>query len=277
MTTLRLQIAYDGSAYHGWQVQSRHRSIEGELTLAASRILNLDEPVKVQGASRTDAGVHAEGQVAHLRHEMPRTRWDFCRGLNGLTDDDICVMRVEEASDDFHARHSARGKIYRYQIWNHRFVNPFLRHRSWRIIRPLNVDAMAREARAFVGEHDFDGFRSTHCSSPTTVRCMERVEVVAYDAPLIEVIVEGAAFLQHMVRIMVGTLVDVATGRLPEGRVREVLEVGDRRLAGRTAPAKGLTLEKVRYPDFPWRGDEPKLGGGYLSDIPSIGGGCDEG
>lgn len=270
MPTIRIQIAYDGTAYHGWQVQSRHRSVEGELTRALTRILDADTPVKVQGASRTDSGVHARGQVAHFRYRKDRTIWDFCRGLNGLTDDDICVVRVEEASHDFHARHSARGKIYRYRIWNHTFVHPFDRHRSWHIKGRLDLRRMRHAARQFVGEHDFAGFRSSNCSSPTTIRRMERVEISGGDGPVVEVLVKGEAFLQHMVRIMVGTIVEIGLGRLPADRVQHVLEQKDRRQAGRTAPACGLTLDEVFYPGFDWKGSEPTIGGAYSAEASSV-------
>ena len=263
MPTVRLHIAYDGTAYHGWQIQSRDRSVEGELTRALMRILAVDEPVKVQGASRTDSGVHAQGQVAHFRHQSNRRNWDFCRGLNALTDDDICVVRVEETDDAFHARHCARGKIYRYRIWNHRFEDPFLRRRSWRVPLRLDREAMKRAAADLVGKHDFSGFRAVDCSAKTTVRTLRRVEIHVND-PLIEIVVEGDAFLKYMVRIMVGTLVDIGSGRFDSGQIRRALQAGDRSLAGQTAPSAGLTLEKVFYPDYPWRGGEPVIGGAYL-------------
>ena len=263
MRTIRLQIAYDGTAYHGWQIQPEDRTVEGELTRAATKILNADEPVKVQGASRTDAGVHAIGQVAHFRHQSGRSCWDFARGLNALTGKDIAVLRVEEALPTFHARHSARGKIYRYRIWNHRFDHPFLRDRIWRVGPALEVERMEAAAKSFVGTHDFRGFRAADCESESTLRGIQRVEVGAEGA-LIEVVVQGDAFLKYMVRIMVGTLVDIGAGVLPVERIAEVLESGDRRAGGQTAPARGLTLEEVFYPDFPWEGEPPKLGGVYL-------------
>ena len=268
MPTIRIQVAYDGTAYHGWQIQPRDRTVEGVLTRAATQILGGEKTVKVQGASRTDAGVHAIGQVAHFHHDADRTTWDFARGLNGLTDDDVCVVRVEETDDQFHARHSARGKIYRYTIWNHRFAHPFLCHRAWTVSRQLDLEAMRTAAADFIGEHDFAGFRATGCASPTTVRRMNRVEIVGDESPVVEVIVEGEAFLQHMVRIMVGTLVEVGKGKLEVGRVREVLDHGDRRRAGMTAPAGGLVLEKVFFPDFPWKGSEPTVGGRFLEPMP---------
>lgn len=265
MPTIRLQIAYDGTAYCGWQIQPEDRTVEGELTRAVTKILNAGEPVKVQGASRTDSGVHALGQVAHFRHDSTRTLWDFARGLNALTDPDINVMRVEEADPSFHARHSARGKIYRYRVWNHRFEHPFLRHQSWQVGSNLDLALMRLAATDFIGEHDFAGFRAADCQSETTTRRMDRVEVHAA-GPLLEILVQGQAFLKHMVRVMVGTLVEIGAGALPPDRVAQVLHHGDRRDAGQTAPARGLTLEEVFYPDFPWRGPTPTLGGLLTED-----------
>ncbi|RAL22247.1 tRNA pseudouridine(38-40) synthase TruA [Lujinxingia litoralis] len=264
MVRVRLHIVYRGSAYHGWQIQPRDRTVEGELTRAVQTVLGLEAPVKVQGASRTDSGVHALGQVAHFDHESPRKLWDFVRALNALTDDDICVTRAEEAAEGFHARHSARGKIYRYRIWNHRFNHPFLGDRVWQMGSQLDLERMRQAAAKLVGTHDFEGFRTTGCDSPTTVRKMRRVEVHTRGPSMIEVEVEGTAFLKHMVRIMVGTLVDIGAGRMELSRIDEVFESGERRRAGQTAPACGLTLERVFYPDFPWAEPAPELGGAYL-------------
>lgn len=264
MKTIRLQLTYDGSAYCGWQIQPQVPTVEGALTRAVTKLLGAKEPVKVQGASRTDSGVHATGQIAHFHHESDHELWVFLRGLNALTDDDIWVMRAQEAPSGFHARHSARGKIYRYRIWNHRFEHPFLRGRCWRVGPRLDLRAMARAARDFVGRYDFSAFRAADCESETTIRRIKRVELYMR-GPELEVVVEGDAFLKYMVRIMVGTLVDIGLGRLPEGGVRRALQSGDRLEAGQTAPAKGLTLEEVFYPDFPW-GEEEEIDG-LLSEV----------
>ncbi len=266
MKTIRMQVAYDGSAYHGWQIQSRDRSVEEALTKALMRILNADEPVKVQGASRTDSGVHSLGQVAHFRHDTDRTPWELIRGLNGLTDDDICVMRLEEASDDFHARFSAEGKIYRYRVWNHRFPHPFLKGRAWHIRRDLDVEAMQAASELFLGHHDFAGFRSSNCSSGRTERTVDRVEVRRQGKCFVEIIVQGQAFLQYMVRIMSGTLVEIGMGRLDASAIEKALESGNRSDAGLTAPSRGLELVEVFYPDFEWKGDKPTLGGAILAE-----------
>ncbi|MBA2664863.1 MAG: tRNA pseudouridine(38-40) synthase TruA [Bradymonadaceae bacterium] len=262
MPLIRLHIAYDGTNYHGWQIQPNARTVEGELMRAVMRIIHTDEPIKVQGASRTDAGVHALGQVAHFRHESARTVWDFVRGLNALTDDDLLVTRASEVDDSFHARHTARGKIYCYRIWNHRFVNPFDARTSWQVGPALDFDAMRAAAAHLIGTHDFSAFRAGDCASPTTVRCIQRIEIRA-TGTLVEIEVEGTAFLKNMVRIIVGTLVDVAHARQSAESVKRAVASGRRSDAGHTAPAAGLTLVKIHYPDHPWPQSEPSIGGSH--------------
>jgi tRNA pseudouridine38-40 synthase len=259
-------VGYDGTAYHGWQMQRDDRSVEEELTRAAAQILDCSEDdVKVQGASRTDSGVHALGQVAHLAFDIDRTRrtWDFVRGLNALTDDDICVLYVEPAPEGFHARHSARGKHYRYEIWNHRFPHPLRRHLAWRIPRALDIDAMRRAAESLIGEHDFEAFRAADCSAETTVRKLSRVEIID-DSPRLLVEVEGTAFLKYMVRVIVGTLVYVGAGRREPSIIDDMFATCDRGIGGKTAPPLGLTLMEVFYPDFPWEAGTPRVGGRYM-------------
>jgi tRNA pseudouridine38-40 synthase len=262
MKKIRMHIAYDGTAYHGWQIQPEDRTVEGELTRAVQKILGLSEPIKVQGSSRTDAGVHAIGQVAHFSHDSERTLWAFARGLNALTPDDVVITRVEEVDPSFHARHSARGKIYRYRLWNHRLPNPFERHRSWHVPFDLDLEAMRQAAAAMVGTHDFSAFRAADCQGVSPVREMKRVEVEE-NGSMVEIVVEGSAFLKYMVRIITGTLVDVGTGQIDRRAIGEILLSGERSAAGQTAPAHGLTLEKIHYPDYPWE-PEPELGARYI-------------
>lgn len=263
---LRLHVAYDGSDFCGWQIQPDARTVEGELTRAAAEILDrpVDE-VKVQGASRTDSGTHAAGQVAHLVCERDRTCWDFARGLNALTPDAICVNRVERAPEDFHARYAAGGKLYRYDIWNHRFPHP-LRHRySWQFEPTLDLERMETAATMLEGTHDFEAFRASTCQSPTTERDIHRVDVERRDN-LVSIHVAGNAFLRYMVRVMAGTLAEIGTGDLEPDRIPELFETGRRNDAGPTAPAKGLTLVEVRYPDHPWEGSPPEIGSYWLAD-----------
>lgn len=259
----RILVAYDGTAYHGWQIQSNARSVEGDLTKAAMRILNCAaDEVKIQGASRTDAGVHALGQVAHIAYDVDKalTPWDFVRALNALTDEDICVVYGDSAPPGFHARHSARGKIYQYDIWHHRFNHPLLRDRVWQVCGELDLDAMRQAATYLVGEHDFSAFRGKNCSAETTVRALSRVEIIAEDQR-IRVEVEGTAFLKYMVRIIVGTLVHIGSGQAAPEVIKEMFATGERQLGGPTAPPQGLRLVEIFYPDHPWPGGTPQLGG----------------
>ncbi|MFW5966679.1 MAG: tRNA pseudouridine(38-40) synthase TruA [Persicimonas sp.] len=258
----RMVVAYDGTAYHGWQIQREDRSVEEELTRAAARILDCElDQVKVQGASRTDSGVHAHGQVAHIAYDVDRERttWDFVRGLNGLTDDDICVVFAEPAPEGFHARFSSTGKLYRYEIWNHRFPHPMRRRYAWRAGGELDFEAMRRAARMLEGTHDFAAFRGSNCSAETTERHLHRVELTR-DGPRLFVEVEGDAFLQYMVRVIVGTLVYIGWGRREPQVIERMFETGDRAIGGITAPPHGLSLIEVFYPDHPWPLETPRLG-----------------
>jgi len=220
----------------------------------------------VQGASRTEAGVHAVGQVAHIEFDAPRRVWDFVRALNALTDDDVCVVRAEEVSPDFHARHSARGKRYRYRMWNHRFAHPLELERTWHVRSRLDVDLMRQAAAKLVGEHDFSAFRASDCESATTVRELTRVELDV-DGPMLTLWVEGTAFLKYMVRIISGTLVDVGRGQLTLADVDDLLSgKAVRAEGGQTAVPYGLTLMEIFYPDFPWSEPVPHLGGAPMPE-----------
>ena len=265
MRRVRLLIAYDGTEFCGWQVQDGVRTVEGDLMKALSRVLDrpLDQ-VKFQGASRTDSGVHALGQVAHFDYDAPdRGLWDFVRGLNGLTNDDVLVSYASYVDDDFNARFDARGKIYRYKIWSHRFPHPLERRRRWNTLDELDIERMQQAAEHLVGEHDFEAFRAASCQSPTSVREMRRVEVIG-ELPDIQIVVEGTAFLKYMVRVIAGTLVEVGTGRLDPDITRRMLETGERGIGGMTAPPHGLTLERIFYPNHPWPEGTPVIGGGYM-------------
>ena len=263
---IRLRIAYDGTNYHGWQQQPDTATVEGSLIEAASRILAIPyEEVIFQGASRTDSGVHALGQTAHLDHDTNRDLWDFVRGLNALTEDDICVVHADEVTEAFNARHSSRGKTYRYNIWNHRFQHPLRLTRSWNVRKPLDVDAMREAAALLVGEHDFAAFRASDCQAQTTQREITAVEIFA-DGADITIQVEGTAFLKYMVRIISGTLVEVGKGRLAPDIITRMFEEKERSLGGTTAPPHGLTLISVHYPDRPWEGgEEPVIGGPWMA------------
>jgi tRNA pseudouridine38-40 synthase len=200
----------------------------------------------VRGAGRTDAGVHALGQVATFQTEARIPEGGFLRGLNSHLPGDIAVLELCEAPPDFDARRSARGKLYRYQIWNRPVRSPLLARTSWHCRAPLDLPAMREAAALFVGEHDFAAFRASDCERRTTVRLLRRFDLTEAGA-LVRCEVEGTAFLKYMVRILVGTLVGVGRGGLRPADVARILREGDRTQAGVTAPARGLTLVRVEY------------------------------
>ena len=266
MPRLRLQIAYHGARYHGWQHQPHARTVEGELTQAAAQVLHVPvSSLKLQGASRTDAGVHALGQTAHLDHDTDRTIWDLARGLNALTPDDITVTRVEPVDPAFHARHSARGKRYGYQLWAHRFAHPLLVDRAWHVRQRLDLEAMREGCQRLLGAHDFQAFRASDCEAKNTLRELTRVELEG-QGPHLMLWIEGTSFLKYMVRNIAGALVKIGVGRATPDLIDRLFQTGDRGLGGQTAPPQGLTLHEVFYPDHPWRAPWPSLGGQTLPD-----------
>lgn len=241
---LRLTIEYDGTDFSGWQRQIGQRTVQGLLEEKLQELLR--EPVQLRGAGRTDAGVHAEGQVATLAITSNIPTGGLLRGLNTILPPDLAVVEVAEAASDFDARFSARGKIYRYRIWNHFVRSPKHARATWHVRRPLDVDAMRAAARLLCGEHDFRGFRASDCDRRNTVRLIRRCEVSRQGA-LVDIEVEATAFLKNMVRILAGTLADVGRGKRDVAQVLRALETGDRTAAGVTAPAAGLTLVRVIY------------------------------
>lgn len=248
MRTLRLLVEYDGTNYVGWQRQREGASIQGALEDALRAMLGLPatHPLSVRGAGRTDAGVHAEGQVAavDLDDAITVPALGFQRGLNAHLPPDIAVLSVQDAAPGFNPRRAARGKLYRYRIWNHDTRSPLHGRYTWHVRGFLDMERMREGAALLQGEHDFRGFRAADCERRTTRRLLRRVDARRQGA-LITVDVEGTAFLKHMVRILTGTLVQLAQGRLTLDEVRAVLEHGDRTRAGVTAPAQGLTLVRV--------------------------------
>jgi len=243
MRTVKLTLEYDGTDFVGWQVQPNGRSVQQVLEQALETLLK--ERTQVTGAGRTDAGVHAAGQVCSLRTERTVPLKAFVLGLNSLLPPDVAVLAAEDMPADFHARHSASGKRYQYRISNRPTRSPLLRRTHWEIYRPLDVAAMREAARHFLGEHDFSAFRAADCPAKTTRRVMRRVDVEGTTDLVITV--EATAFLKQMVRNMVGTLVEVGLGKREPASIAQLLREGDRTKAGPTAPPQGLTMAQVFY------------------------------
>ena len=245
MRHIRLVVEYDGSHLHGWQRQNGQPTVQQHLEEALAQLLQHEAPVA--GASRTDAGVHARGQVASFRTEEAIPLHGIRRGLNSLLPESIAIRDAAEVPEDFHPRFSATGKHYRYTILARADRSPRWRDRAWHHPETLNVHAMHDASRALLGEHDFAAFRAAGCTAKTTMRRVESIAITRLHPDLIEVDVRGNAFLRNMVRILVGTLAEVGTGRRPIAQVAEILASKDRTKAGKTAPPQGLELIAVRY------------------------------
>jgi tRNA pseudouridine38-40 synthase len=256
---IKLILEYDGTGLCGWQRQDNGPSVQGHLEAALAALLQ--QPVPVVGASRTDAGVHALGQVASFSAECRIPLHGIRRGLNSLLPDSIAVVAAEEVPDDFHPRFSACGKEYRYTLLNRPERSPLWRRRTWHRARPLDLAAMQAAAAALLGEHDFSAFRAAGCTARHARRCITAVEVTA-EPPLCHVTVRGNAFLRNMVRIIAGTLVEVGEGRRPRESVAAALRSGRREDAGQTAPPHGLALVRVDYPPVPSSAVTARTGGG---------------
>ncbi|MEZ4400942.1 MAG: tRNA pseudouridine(38-40) synthase TruA [Kofleriaceae bacterium] len=243
---LRLTIEYDGTGLGGWQRQNNAVTVQACLEDALARLLA--SPTAVTGASRTDAGVHAQGQVATFRTHRSIPPHGVRRGLNTLLPPGIAVTDVAEVAADFHPRFSATGKHYRYLILNRRDRSPRWARWAWHRRDPLDLAAMTAAAAHFVGERDFAALRAVGCGARTTRRRIDQVRLHDLEPDLLAVDVVGNAFLRNMVRILAGTLVDVGDGRFTPSQIPEILDGLDRTRAGQTAPAHGLTLVEVFYP-----------------------------
>ncbi|MBL8625298.1 MAG: tRNA pseudouridine(38-40) synthase TruA [Myxococcales bacterium] len=242
---VRLTVEYDGTGLGGWQRQLNAPTVQGHLEAALSQLLAT--PTTVAGASRTDAGVHALGQVASFRTDRTTPLQGIRRGLNTLLPPQIAITEALDVDDRFHPRFSATGKHYRYLILCRPDRSPRWARWAWHRRGPLDRDAMAAAAAALVGEHDYAAFRAAGCTARTTRRRIDAIELSSPEPGLLAVDVQGNAFLRNMVRIIAGTLVDVGEGRLAATQVAEIIESLDRNRAGQTAPAQGLTLVAVRY------------------------------
>ena len=244
---LKLTVQYDGTDYVGWQRQASGTSIQGLLEEALRPIEGSD--VTVHGAGRTDAGVHALGQVATVRLTASIDPVTIARALNAVLPFDVRVATAEVVPDDFHARFSATGKIYDYRIVNAPFASPFVRRFVWHVIPRLDVDAMRDAAGRLVGEHDFAAFQATGSEVHSSIRTVRRLAWTGTGGPDDPIVmrIEGNGFLRHMVRTIVGTLVEMGSRRRPAAEMDAILASRNRARAGATAPATGLILREVLY------------------------------
>lgn len=246
----KLFIQYDGTDFHGWQVQENDRTIQGELERVIGTLE--DAPVKVIGSGRTDAGVHAEGQVANVILQRPFTPEKLRNAINGNLWRDIRIMNVEKVPNEFHARFSARQKTYVYRIVNAPVMSPFWRRYAHHEHRPLDIGRMNQASRLLLGEHDWTAFSSAHSDGENKVRTITDCVFESYwdaraNAAVIEFRIAANGFLRYMVRSIVGTLIEVGRGEKDFDTIQSAIVGGDRSLAGKTAPAHGLTLQRVDY------------------------------
>lgn len=244
MTRLLLTLRYLGTRYHGWQVQPNGVTVQSLLQDAIEAVTGVRSGVT--GCSRTDAGVHADKFCCVTDTESELRGERMCAALNAHLPRDIAVYDCREVSADFHPRYAARGKRYIYRIWNGRARNPFYEETAWHIARPLPEQVMNEAAQALTGTHDFAPFCSAGSSVEDTVRTVSRCEVTRR-GDLVEIEIEADGFLYNMVRIIVGTLLDIAEGRLPADAIQTAFATGNRDAAGVTAPAQGLCLADVFY------------------------------
>ncbi len=246
----KLLIQYDGTDFHGWQVQENDRTIQGEL----ERVIGMlaDSEVAVVGSGRTDAGVHAEGQVANVHLNAKFTPEKLKLAINGNLWRDIRIMKAEKAPDDFHARFSAKNKTYIYRVVNAPVMSPFWRRFAHHEARPLDVGRMNDAARLFLGEHDWTAFASAKADGESRVRnvtdfCVESHWDDRAQGVMIEFRISASGFLRYMVRSIVGTMLEVGRGEKDSDTIQATIIGRDRDLAGKTAPAQGLTLFRVDY------------------------------
>ena len=246
---LKLVVAYDGSGYEGWQIQKIGTGVQEKLEAALGKLYP-SHPA-LHSSSRTDTGVHAMGMVAHF--EIPRSENKFggrklALALNAWLPEDVRIVSASRAHKDFHARFDAKGKQYRYFVWNHPAMNPLIRHTAWHVPRELSLTSMREGAALFRGKHDFRSFTANPgYERGSTIRTLSRCEVQR-KGPLLTFIIEGDGFLYRMCRGIVGTLVQVGLGKIAPAEIKTILEKKSRSAAGMSAPAHGLILWKVMYP-----------------------------
>lgn len=245
MINYKMVIAYDGSRYNGWQKQGNTKdTIQGKLEKVLEKLEGRE--VEVIGAGRTDAGVHALGQVVNVKLESKINEEMLLQYLNQYLPEDIAVLSVKEVPMRFHSRLNATEKTYLYRIYRSEIPNPFIRKYTVTITEELDIEKMRMAAEFLIGEHDFKSFCSLKKSKKSTIRTLYSITIEEIEEE-IRISVRGNGFLYHMVRIIVGTLLEVGTGKKKPEEIEQILEKGERQAAGKTAPAHGLFLKEVKY------------------------------
>lgn len=244
-----ITIEYDGGPYVGWQRQESGPSVQQCLEEAATAVTGGREAITIYGAGRTDAGVHATGQAAHLDLPKPIDDIKLPLALNAYLPPSIRVLKARQVADDFHARFDAIGRAYEYKIYTRRISSPLMAGLAWQVAAKLDVAAMQEAAERLIGTHDFTSFRATHCQSLSPIRTLDRLRFIEKDDGHISLIAEARSFLHHQIRNITGTLVQVGKGKWTADDVTAALEAKSRAAAGQNAPAEGLYLTRVEYPD----------------------------
>jgi tRNA pseudouridine38-40 synthase len=246
MPNIRLKISYDGTNYSGWQIQNNARTIQGEIEKALKKILK--EKVRVIASGRTDAGVHAKGQVANFKTKNNIPLKQLKAALKANLPNDISILSIKETHSRFQAQYDAKSKVYMYTILNSAIDDPFTARYYHKVLYRLDIPCMSKVATELIGVHDFKAFQAKSAFSKIqdTVRTIKKIKVYK-KGRFIYIIIEANGFLHNMVRNIVGTLLDIGRGALPKNSIKHILRSKDRKKAGPTAPAKGLTLIKVKY------------------------------
>jgi len=263
MPRIALGLSYDGSAWQGWQTQPHGHTVQDHLEAALGRFSGSGRPVPTVCAGRTDTGVHAAMQVVHLDTPLQRRDESWVRGVNAFLPDSIAVQWAQPVPEDFHARFSARSRTYLYLLWRGRVRPALWAGRAGWCFQPLDLDAMRAAAQCLLGEHDFSSFRSSQCQARHPVRTLHRLEIVER-GDFVVFTLRANAFLHHMVRNLIGALLQVGQGREPVEWMARLLAARDRRQGAPTFAPDGLYLSAIEYPDF----DLPPLDGGALQLAP---------
>lgn len=244
MRTILLNVEYDGSAYVGWQIQPNGLAVQEVVESALAQILG--QKVRIHSSGRTDAGVHARNMAAHFTTASSLPLQAFREGVNRFLPGDVVIRDAREMPEGFHARYSAKGKWYRYTLYNNDVRSPLAARTSWHLRGRLDLDVMRTAAQFLVGTHDFQAFRTSGCVAKTSIRDIFQVDVVA-DRDLVYIDLKGSGFLRNMVRMLAGTLVEVGQGKRPASDLQKLLRGEEGLVCGPTAPAHGLCLQEVWY------------------------------